>query len=88
MFSDVEEKCSGLSPRPFSWPSGMPAQANCVPIPTTSASSGSISTQAKNQRIDFHIHDFVPSDSAPAAAMGMVATRISSAAERTIMITM
>jgi hypothetical protein len=88
MFSEVEAKCSGLSPMPFSSPSGMPAHANCVPIPTTSASSGSISTHAKNQRIDFHIHDFVPSDSAPAAAIGMVATRISSAAERTIMITM
>ena len=66
----------------------MPAQANWVPIPTTSASSGSISTHARNQRIDFHIHDFVPSDSAPAAAIGMVAVRISSAAERTSMITM
>ncbi len=41
-----------------------------------------------NQRIDFHIHDLVPSDNAPAADIGMVATRISSAAERTIMITM
>ena len=68
MFSEVEE----TKPKPVcageafsSLPSGIPAQANCVPIPTTRASSGSISTHAKNQRIDFHIHDFVPSEAPP-----------------------
>ena len=54
-------------------------------MPTTSASSGDVRHAATNQRIDFHIHALVPSPSAPAAAIGMVAVRISNAASRTSM---
>ena len=65
--------------------SGNEAREIWTPRPTTSASSGEVRQAATNQRIDFHIQERVPSPNAPAAAIGMVATRIRSAASRTSM---
>src|SRR3954469_9909150 len=52
--------------------SGNEAREICHPRPPTSASSGEVRHAATNRRIDFHIHERVPSPNAPAAAIGMV----------------